>query len=98
MLVGVPALAGQIEPAAESKRVVDHNDLLVMRSAGRMRVVELEMNAAVRLPAPSEAHFHGRFPILGVDHRKVPVEYVDVQAAPPAREVIQIFTEVRARI
>ena len=52
---GVPALAGEVEPAAERDRIVDDDDLLMVRPAGRMRVVELEMNTAMRFPTPSRA-------------------------------------------
>ena len=42
VLAGVPAARRQIDAAAEGDRVVDDHDLLMMRAAGRMRVVVAE--------------------------------------------------------
>ncbi len=95
---GVPALAGEVEPAAERDRIVDDDDLLMVRPAGRMRIVELEMNTPMRFPTPPETHFDGRFPIVRIDHREVPVENIDVQVAPSACEVVEIFPELGARV
>jgi hypothetical protein len=42
VLARVPAVGGHVDPAAEGQRVVDDDDLLVMRARHRMRMVELE--------------------------------------------------------
>ena len=47
----VPARACQVEAADEREPVVDHDQLLVMGRAARMRAVEPEHDAAIALPA-----------------------------------------------
>jgi hypothetical protein len=89
----VPALARQVDAAAERDGVVDHDELLVMRPTGRVRVVELHADAPVRLPPPTEPHGARRLPIGRIDHREIPVEHVDVQVAPAAREVVEVGPE-----
>ena len=97
MLRRVPALAGQVDASAKRDRIVDDDDLLVMRAAGRMRVVELQVHAPMRFPAPSPSHGRRRFAIRRVDHREVPVEHVDVKVAPATCQVVQIAAELGAR-
>ena len=55
MLARVPAPGGQIEPARERDRVVDHDDLLVLRGAERKVVVEAEADSAVAFPNARDA-------------------------------------------
>jgi len=43
VLGSVPAVAGQVETADERQGVVDDDELLVMRCAGRVTIVELEI-------------------------------------------------------
>ena len=61
VITGVPAPAGQIDAAAEGDAIVDHDDLLVMRAADRMRIVVAEVHAMMRLPAQARraAPTHG---------------------------------------
>ena len=51
MLARVPAPGGQVEPAGERHRVVDHDDLLMLRGAERQVVVEAEADPPRRAPA-----------------------------------------------
>ena len=87
VLGGVPALAGEIQPADEGKPIVDDDDLLMVRPGERVGVVEPEVDAPVRLPA--EAVDRRQLAVGGVQHRIVPVEHVDVQALPAPDERIQ---------
>ncbi len=83
----VPAGARQVEPADEREPVVDHDELLVMRRAARMRIVEPEPDAAMRAPA---GPIHGRpVALQRVDHREVPREHVDAQIVAGGRERVQ---------
>jgi len=93
MVRRVPTLAGQVDASAKRDGIVDDDDLLMMRAAGRMRIVELQVHAPMRFPAPSPSHGRRRFPIRRVDHREIPVEHVDVQVAPAAREVVEVGPE-----
>ncbi len=83
----IPAFARQVEPADEREPVVDHDELLVMRRAARMRVVEPEADAAVR--TPRGAIDGGPVALQRVDHREVPREHVDAQVVPRGRERAQ---------
>jgi hypothetical protein len=89
----IPALAREVETSAKRELVVENRDFLVMRTAGRMRVVELEMHSAMRLPSPAELDERGHFPIRRVDHRKIPVEDVDLKPAFAPDEMIQKIAE-----
>ncbi|MDR8969652.1 hypothetical protein FEP58_06048 [Burkholderia multivorans] len=89
----VPARTRQIEAADEREPVVDHDELLMMRRAARMRIVEPEHDPAMRAPARA---IDGRPVALErVDHREVPREHVDPQVVPARRERVQ---ERRERI
>ena len=50
MLAGIPALAGQVDTAAEGDRIVNDDELLMMRRADRLRTVLTEMNTTPRFP------------------------------------------------
>jgi hypothetical protein len=92
---GVPAPAGQVEPARERHGIVDHHDLLVMRADGRVGVVVAQRDAPVGLPArPVEQR---KLPVGAEHHREIPVEDVDAQAPAAAREEIQEIPEHRRR-
>ena len=68
-----------------------------MRAAGRMRIVELQVHAPMRFPAPSPSHGRRRFPIRRVDHREIPVEHVNVKVATATCQVVQVAAELGAR-
>ncbi|KGD59276.1 hypothetical protein DP49_6626 [Burkholderia pseudomallei] len=83
----VPARARQIEAADERDAIVDHDELLVMRRAARVRAVEPEHDAVPR--APSGA-VHGRpFALERVDHREIPCQHIDPQPSACVRERVQ---------
>ena len=46
----VPPLARHVDPAAECEAIVDHDDLLVVRTAGRVETVELGMDPRMLHP------------------------------------------------
>jgi hypothetical protein len=94
VLGGVPARHPEIEAAGECDRVVDDDDLLVLRSSERMLGVETKMHPAMR--ARSEAQAWQQLALEGVQHREVPVENVDVQPAPASGEAIEEGAELIA--
>jgi hypothetical protein len=48
----------------ERDRIVDDDDLLMVRPAGRMRIVEARDERADAVSTPPETRFDGRFPII----------------------------------
>ena len=46
----VPTPVGHVDAAAKCQTVIDHDDLLVMRGAGRVETVQLGVNSAVSHP------------------------------------------------
>ena len=66
----VPAPTRQVDPAVEGNAIVDHDDLLMVRAADRMRVVMLKVHAMVRLPA--KAMQRSPLAVQPEDHRVVP--------------------------
>ena len=91
VLAGVPAPAGEVEAPRKRHGVVDHHDLLVVGADRRMGVVVAQVDAA--MDPPARAVDWGKFAIDPEHHREIPVEYVDAQAAAPAREEIQKVAE-----
>src|SRR5678809_1800793 len=87
MLAGVPATRRQIYAAAESDRVVDDHDFLMMRAAGRMRVVVAKADPAVRLPR--QAIQRRPLAVEPEDHGVIPDQDIDVQLALAAHQVVQ---------
>ena len=58
MVAGVPPLVRHVDAAAHSEFLVENGNLLVVRTAERVRVVQFEMDAAVSKPAEQIEH-HG---------------------------------------
>ena len=87
VLAGIPAADRQIEPAGECERIVDHDDLLVLRGAGRHRIVETEAHARRRIPAERERR--ERLALQRIEHRIVPGEQVHGQLGPLVHELRQ---------
>ncbi len=52
MFAGVPPASGKVEAAEKGNLVVDYHDLLVMRRAHRMAVVEPERQTTVGARVP----------------------------------------------
>jgi hypothetical protein len=50
MVACVPAAHGEIDPARESQRIVDADNLLMMGSIDGMLAIEMESDARVALP------------------------------------------------
>src|SRR5690606_27698949 len=73
--------------ADEGDRIVDHDELLVVRSAERVARVEAKADATVC--PQSELEERQRLPIERVDHREVPREDVDVEPAAAPHEAIE---------
>jgi hypothetical protein len=87
VVAGVPALVGEVQAAHERELVVDHDDLLVVRSGDRVRVVEAKIDAAVG--APREARGRRDLAVDAEHHRVVPVEDLHLQPALAAREAVE---------
>jgi hypothetical protein len=93
VLARVPALVGEVEAARERELVVDDDDLLVVRPRHRMRVVEAEVDAPVRLPLADAER--GRDLAIGSEHdRVIPVEDADPQVALAPREAVQEIAQL----
>jgi len=87
----VPAACREIEAADERDRVIDHDDLLVMRRTERMAAVEAEVEA--RMAAPRAREERERLALERVDHRKIPGEDVDVQLRTTIEQAEQELAE-----
>ena len=73
----IPTIARHVDAAAEGNRIVDHNDLVVVRRPARMDAIQLEGDALMQgsLSHPKE----GRTPPLGLHRAEVPLQDVDVK-------------------
>ncbi len=78
VLAGVEAAYGQVESADERQRIIDDDDLLVMRGRHRMIAVEGEAQAFVRVPALPGGRQQG-FALKREDEREIPAQQVDAQ-------------------
>jgi hypothetical protein len=91
MLAGIPAVGRHVDAAAEGERVVDHDDLLVVRCAGGMRAVELELDPLVRHPVQDDQRRRAAADLL--QGAEIPAQDVDLQIGPvlhhPAQEAPQ---------
>jgi hypothetical protein len=96
MLAGVPATRCQIDAAAESDRIVDDDDLLMMRAADRMRVVVPETDPAMRLPR--QAVQRRPLAVEPEDHRVIPDQDVDLQLAAAAHQVIEKAADLQLAV
>jgi hypothetical protein len=96
LVVGaVEAPHGEVDAADESDAVVHHGDLLVLAAGDRMGVVVAQVHAPVRRPA--EPVQRREFAVGAEDHRVIPVQHVDVQAAAAPDEVVEEIAEQRRR-
>ena len=96
VLARVPAARRQIDAAAESDRVVDDHDLLMVRAAGRVRVVVAKADPAVRLPR--QAIQRRPLAVEPEDHGKVPDQDVDLQLAAAAHQVVEKVAELQLAV
>ncbi len=96
VLARVPAARRQIDAAAERDRVVDDHDLLMMRAAGRMRVVVAKADPAVRLPR--QAIQRRPLAVEPEDHRVIPDQDVDLQLAAAAHQVVEKVAELQLAV
>ena len=71
-------MAGQVDAAAEGKLIVHDDDLLMVRTADGMTIVEAEMDAA--MSAPPQAPSGPRVALERVERRVVPDQDVAMQA------------------
>jgi hypothetical protein len=73
----IPTRTGQIKTTDESKRVVNHNDFLMMTRTDRVPSIHQKMQTLVRAPAK----MIGRQPLAlhGIEHGEIPVQHVSVQ-------------------
>ena len=95
VLRAIPAAHGEVDAADEGERIVDDDDLLVMRARHRMRVVVAQVHAPGRRPA--EAVERREFPIGAEHHRVIPVEHVDVQRMAASDQVVEEIADQRRR-
>ncbi len=91
MRARVPAPGGEIEPARERERVVDHDDLLVLRGAEREVVVEAEADLLRRAPT----HRRGRkqLALAGIEDRIVPHQNMNEELRTPFDDRGEEFDE-----
>ena len=89
-------MARQIDAATERELVVNHDDLLVMRAAGRMRVVVAKADPAVRLPR--QAVQRRPLAVEPEDHRVIPDQNVDLQLAAAAPQVVEEAAELQLAV
>ena len=92
----VPAMAGQIDAAAERELVVDDDDLLMVRAADGMAIVEAEPDAA-RHP-PAEPPSRERIALERVERAVVPGQDVAAQVRAPAGDEREQLVEPRRRV
>ena len=93
---GVPAMPGQVDAAAERHRVVDDDDLLVVRAADRVMVVEAEAHLARHAPAQSPPR--QRIALEGVERRVIPDQHVAAELRTPAHDEGEQRVESSRRI
>ena len=77
-------MPGQVDAATERQRVVDDDDLLVVRAADRVMVVEAEAHLARHAPAQSPPR--QRIPLEGVERGVIPDEHVAAKLRTPAHD------------
>jgi hypothetical protein len=82
----------QIEPADERDRIVDDHDLLMMRRADRMFVIQPEVESAMRPPV--ELVHRQPFAIHCEHHRVIPREHVHPQVALALHDGVQKCAEL----
>jgi len=89
MTAGVPSTLGKIQSAGKGERLVDNDDLLVMRRSDRMHAVFVEVQA------PMGGKLRGKppFPLLPINHVEVPRQDVNVEAASANQQVVEKRTE-----
>ena len=85
MRARVPAMAGQIDAAAERELIVDDDDLLMVDAADGMAVVEAEPDASRH--APAEPPSRERIALERVERGVVPGQDVAAKARSPPRDV-----------
>ena len=73
----VPSFAGHVDAAAKGHAVVDHHDLLVMRSGDRMMPVEFEVDLAVAHPAQDREQ--GSAMEQRLERTGIPAQYVNIE-------------------
>ena len=88
----VPAAVREIETADERDRIVDDDDLLMVRRAERMLVVEAEVQAPVR--APVELVERQPFAVHREHHREIPRQHVHLQIAAALDDFVQEIAEL----
>ena len=80
----IPAPDGQIESAGIGDRVVDHDDLLMLRTAERRFAVETELHLIRRIPVERKLRKH--FALERIEHREIPQQQPHRQSGPPLHE------------
>jgi hypothetical protein len=88
-------MSGQVGAAAERHRIVDDDDLLMVRAADRMVVVEAESDLTRH--APAEPPPRQRIALEGVERRVVPDQNVAAQLRAAADDVGEQRVEPRRR-
>ena len=96
MRARIPAMARQIDAAAERQLIVDNDDLLMMASADGMVIVEPESHAA-RHP-PSQPPARERIAFERVERAVVPRQDVTPKVRASPRDIRQQLIEPRRRL
>ena len=94
--VRIPAAASEIEPAAKRQRAVDDDDLLMLGRADRVVIVVAHLHAPPRPPA--ESVDRRKLAPLREDHRVVPDQHADFEAAAALDQEIEKVAEQLRRI
>lgn len=66
MMACVPPIAGHVDTAAKGKTIIDHNDLLMVGSPGRVMAVQLHLYALVRHPFDGGKEVAGALTLPGL--------------------------------
>ena len=92
----VPAMARQIDAAAERQLIVDHDNLLMVGAADGMMIVEPETNAS-RHP-PSEPPSRQRIALERVERAVVPRQDVAAKVRASSCDMREQLVEPRRRV
>jgi hypothetical protein len=96
MIFGVPAIDGDVDAAAESQRVVDDDQFLMMGAPNGQRIVQGDDHPGRR--APIQIHGGQRLSLEGVEDRVIPQEQSYDQVVTTPDQIFQKLPEFRRAI
>ena len=95
MRAAVPAADGEVEATDEGHRIIDDDDLLVVRGGNRMRVVLGKTNTPPRPPA--EAVEKSELAVGAEHQRVIPFQDIDPQSTAATYQPVEKIAELRWR-